>query len=477
MIPTSATSSSPPIATIGNQMNNSPNIPGTANASNGAGNGGVGAGGSGGGLGQANTSAFLGIASLILEGRALSEDEYAPQTTRHELKQLITVNNSAECGRQSPKPSTSRAAFGDNYGGGVSGGSSGTITAMTSAIDLANYLGRKVSNSPDTTSGSFLRDYYSSSSESAASSVESNHSRWSQKLSQLRQESPTAHHQMLAARQKIAVECARGSEAEYVALAINTEHHHGVGGINEERRSGAGGGGDFEILRRMSINQMNFYNSPNTMVGGGGGGSGGGSTENFMCSLQSLASNTCLRSGNPLLVATNTSPPRYSNNRHVTTTSTPRLITPTSHQQLELSPNSSSCSSGSSNTNNSWYIRKSATATSTTTQRMPIPTPTAEAANNKSFMNSSTNSQNLHSNIFSRYMFTNSTNCAAAGSAISPLTPTNASHNQTYPKQGPHCDQFLRKMGLAKGDASDAEEHHCDMSYVNITVSNKSLNS
>ncbi|KAM7345388.1 atos homolog atossa isoform 1-T5 [Cochliomyia hominivorax] len=509
MIPTSATSSSPPTASVGsigtNQMNNSPNISGTANTNNGA--AGVGGGSVGSVVGQANLSAFLGIASLILEGRALADDEYAPQTTRHVLSGNATIG---DCGRQSPKPSTSRAAFGDNYGGSGSNTTTTTINAMTNSfsIDLANYLGRKSSNSPDTTSSSsFLRDYYSSSGESAASSVESNHSRWSQKLSQLRQESPNAHHQVLAARQKIAVDCARGSEAEYVALAINTDHQGGGGngGLNDERR-----GGDFEILRRMSINQMNFYNSPNSVgsMGGGGvggGSGGGGSSENFMCSLQSLASNTCLRVGNPLLVTT-TSPPRYSNSRQISSSSSSRFITPSHHQQqlLDNSPNSSKNSSSSST--NSWYpatspppqisnsgstsnsshnkdylLRKSTTAAAVavTTQRMPIPSATPiPTANNKSSLNT-TNSQNQHSNIFHRNSFStnlNSNNAttvsgAAGATTIATSTPTAAAiqRNQTYPQQGPHCDQFLRKMGLAKGDALETEEHHCDMSYVNIT--------
>ncbi|XP_037824952.1 serine-rich adhesin for platelets [Lucilia sericata] len=484
MIPTTATSSSPPIASvgsIGNQLNNSPPIPGSANASNGA--------SAAAGIGQGNISAFLGIASLILEGRALAEDEYAIQTTRNEFKTSLGANT-ADCGRQSPKPSTSRAAFGENMGSSM-----GPIATSTFSIDLANYLGRKSSNSPDSTTSSFLRDYYSSSSESASSSVESNHSRWSQKLSQLRQESPSAHHHVLAPRQRIAVECPRGSDAEYVALSINTEHH----GTHEDRR-----GGDFEILRRMSINQMNFYNSPNSMGGGGGGGvvvggsGSGGSSENFMCSLQSLASNTCLRVGNPLLV-NNTSPPRYSNNRQISSSS-PRFSTPPQHQQLDISTGSASSSSSSSSAGvggaisaNSWYnsstphLANSSSnnssnnkeyllrRTSTTTQRMAIPS--AQTASNNKTINSSTPNQNLHSNIFSRNSLiipsvtTTNSNSGTVITTLSPMTssPATASRNQTYPQQGPHCDQFLRKMGLAKGDALETEEHHCDMSYVNIT--------
>lgn len=64
-----------------------------------------------------------------------------------------------------------------------------------------------------------------------------------------------------------------------------------------------------------------------------------------------------------------------------------------------------------------------------------------------------------------------------SATASSDGTAASGTHNSnsscaSRPKHGPHCDQFLRKMGLAKGDAADAEEHFCDMSYINITVSN-----
>ncbi|EDX06644.1 GD25893 [Drosophila simulans] len=65
---------------------------------------------------------------------------------------------------------------------------------------------------------------------------------------------------------------------------------------------------------------------------------------------------------------------------------------------------------------------------------------------------------------------------AAASISTTPTTTatatasSGASSSASRPKHGPHCDQFLRKMGLAKGEMpSEAEEHICDMSYVNMT--------
>ena len=468
MIPTSVTGSPPPTA---------------ANPLAGSNNNGNGSGGT------ANNSVLLGIASLILEGRAIAEDEYAVQTSYANISSTILSVNSGECGRQSPKPSTSRAAFDENY---FSGASSNTFS-----IDLANYQARKSSNSPEL-STSLLREYYGSSSDSASSSVESNHSRWSQKLSQLRQESPNAQAQGLASRQRIAVECPTGSEAEFVALAINTDKH----GISEEKKNV----GDFEILRRMSINQMNFYNSPNSVNNSGSGGSslssiggvgGGGSSENFMCSLQSLASNRCLRAGGNPLLANIKSSPRYSYSREVSIS--PRLSTSSlsqyhHHQQQHQRDNTPSSGSGiqsllttntcytsstfpnvgaGSDNNKEYLLRKT-----NTTQRMAIPCKNQSSAKNPPTTNLNTATQlfhNLNSHSFSRKeTIQNSINSSnttnASNTAALAITNKNGSRNQTCPQQGPHCDQFLRKMGLAKGDALETEEHHCDMSHVNLTV-------
>ncbi|XP_013113607.2 protein Atossa [Stomoxys calcitrans] len=491
MIPTSFTGSSPPTAVVGGSFSSSlassSPLTGSNNASSSS------SSSSAGGV-QGNNSALLGIASLILEGRALAEDEYA--VAKHQDVGIASGINAMECGRQSPKPSTSRAAatFHDHQMGGSSGASGGGLST-----DIAGYLRRKASNSPESSSqssSSLLRDYYNSnsSSESASSSVESNHSRWTQKLSQLRQESPNAQrHHLTAGREqsKVAVECMRSVEPEYVALAINTDQPL------DERRSG--GSGDFEIIRRIALNRINHYNSPvsglgasSVSGGGGAGGAGGGggvggSVDNFMCSLQSLASNTCLRVGTPILSNPITaSTPKYPTYR-VTHQNTPRFPAP--HYNDVTAGSASSSGSGVGGgiqspmfaaatpwhqhqhhhhhqsatplgaNNKEYMLRKSST------ERIAIPTPQTTTPTNSA--NTSCNST-YNSYGFSRRECPVSVTMTAAATSATTTTPT-TSRNSTTPQQGPHCDQFLRKMGLAKGDASETEEHHCDMSYVNIT--------
>ncbi|XP_061400203.1 protein Atossa [Musca vetustissima] len=488
MIPTSFSGSSPPTAVVVGLSNNN-----AAAASPFAATGG------GGGAqttpNNACNSALLGIASLILEGRALAEDEYAAKCQDAINSLTIGANNTLNdvgsggigsgagvCGRQSPKPSTSRAVTGiyhhqqEHHLHGGSG--------TSSSSELANYLRRKASNSPDSAAQSSslrLRDYYSnSSSESAGSSVESNHSRWSQKLSQLRQESPCAQRQqMTTAEQAVAVDCGvRSAEPEYVALAINTTDQS-----HDERRSS--GAGDFEIIRRIALNRMNLYNSPPNSSGGGAGGgllSGGvggshGAIDNSLCSLQSLASNTWLRVGTPVTAST----PKYTHYR-ITPQNIPRFPTP---QHTDLSGSSANSSSGGGCGTSNCY-------------NSPTPsffTATAAAAHNKDYLqrksanmptpqstptNSSSSTNSLYDNSpyggfhhqHQRHLFERR-ECSASNKP--PTTATTSRNSSTTattttpPQQGPHCDQFLRKMGLAKGDASDAEEHHCDMSYVNIT--------
>lgn len=501
MIPTSFTGSSPPTAVVGGFLSSTNNSP--MSGSNVSNNTSTNSNGTG---FQGNNSALLGIASLILEGRALAEDEYAVVAKHQDVTALTYAANAMECGRQSPKPSTSRAAaFHEHHyvgGGGVAGGngsggvmtsvggSSGNGAGCTLTSDIANYLRRKASNSPESShsSSSLLRDYYSnSSSESASSSVDSNHSRWTQKLSQLRQESPSAqHHQVAAREQKVAVECLRSSEPEYVALAINTD------AANDEHRRG----GDFEIIRRIALNRMNIYNSTSptgvaassgsggaNCVSGLGSGGGGGSNENFMCSLQSLASNTCLRVGTPILAnpMANSSTPKYSTYR--VSPHTPRFPTP---QHTDVSAGSaSSCGSISGVpsprcTNISWNPSQ-ATPMATnnrdyllcksSTARIAIPTPQNTPPTNSS-TTSSSNSATTHHLQTKRLYGRECTAAVTSTPTTSRSATTTATAATTTPQQGPHCDQFLRKMGLAKGDASETEEHHCDMSYVNITVSN-----
>lgn len=68
-----------------------------------------------------------------------------------------------------------------------------------------------------------------------------------------------------------------------------------------------------------------------------------------------------------------------------------------------------------------------------------------------------------------------STVCGGGGGGCGTNGRTRQSSN--HPQQGPHCEQFLRKMGLmSPSAASDLDEHCCDISFVNLTVSDSENN-
>ncbi|XP_017020042.1 protein Atossa [Drosophila kikkawai] len=361
MIPTSVTNS-PPQAGLGQNGAAASLGSATAAAGNGAG-GGTGGGSMGVGIGlgsssapgaQNNYSSFvLGLASLILEGRPIADDEYMVQ--QHHQQPGSGGATTGGGGRLSPRPSTSRAAInittnpygsmgGSDNRGGNGGGGGGASTSS---------------------SGSSLT-----------------HQRWTQKLCQLRQISPAAQ--------------AMSAEPELVSLAIND--------LNKDH------GGDYEIVRRVMLNR----------AGGGLGGAGGvgvggnsnnssaasspgsNSSDNILHSLQSLAT-TCLRGG-PALAAPPPAEPRPLNLSFIWTGSV--------------------ASSGGAGGG----VGGGAAA--------------ALAAGGG----------------------------GGGGASTIATASSGASSSASRPKHGPHCDQFLRKMGLAKGEMpSEAEEHICDMSYVNMT--------
>ncbi|XP_036331576.1 serine-rich adhesin for platelets [Rhagoletis pomonella] len=465
-------------------------------------------------------SITLGLASLILEGRAVADDEYQPQAMR-----VSTVANDAGAlsgsssgsgtgnavgssnmhnyiassllastsygisgsssgavggGRQSPtcRPSTSRAAasfVGGGVGVGVGSGHVINITTNPYAFSNSSMGGAHAHDS----SPLYIDPYSNSSSGgSAASSAESTHQRWTQKLCQLRQVSPAASLSTTY-EQPVAVEA---REPELVALAIN--------------ESGATERGDFEIVRRSLLNRANLNaigssaTSTATAAGSSAGagsassspGSGSGS-ENFLLSLQSLAT-TCLRSGSPSIepsiggmgasatgtptgyrFATLSSPPPPQS-MYMYRATTPTAAT-TAHRFLDPPGSGSSCGSGVQSPRPHWsspavdnnssslhpkerYMRHSAMGTG----RIPIPGTAVNAT-------TATTAIAAASTI-------NNTTKIAASTATAMSASTTASK---YPQQGPHCDQFLKKMGLAKGEAAEAEDHFCDMSYVNITCS------
>ncbi|KAL7738596.1 hypothetical protein ACLKA6_006893 [Drosophila palustris] len=345
----------------------------------------------------------LGLASLILEGRPIADDEYQLQS--QSPSQLTSASVS---GRLSPRPSTSRAAI--------------NITTNPYAL----------------TSGGAARSTYGhATSGSSSSNNHATHQRWTQKLCQLRQVSPAA--------QSMSV------EPELVSLAIN----------DLDRR-------DFEIVRRVMLNRAGGGGMGNGGGGGGGGtveqlssnnssagsstGSGSGSisgalsisvsgSDNILHSLQSLAT-TCLRGG-----SVETRPQSLSLGYATPTTAATAATTVSAASLLDYN-----CSRSTSGLGKGVEMGvgmagvgvrgvekgvRAAAATSTATA-------SSGAAGNVNAKVNGTSNGNGNGN----------SSCAAR------------------PKIGPHCDQFLRKMGLAKGgDSNEPEEHFCDMSYVNITCS------
>jgi len=321
--------------------------------------------GAGSGLGAQNnySSVVLGLASLILEGRPIADDEYQqPQQQQQQVGMVCTgsAGSGAAGGRISPRPSTSRAAI--------------NITT----------------NPYGSMGGSENRTGNGSGSAGSPSSSSLTHQRWTQKLCQLRQISPAAQ--------------TMSAEPELVSLAIND--------LNKDH-------GDYEIVRRVMLNRAGGMGGLVSSSGGGGGGGGGtnnssaasspgsNSSDNILHSLQSLAT-TCLRGGPAL------APP------------------PVEPRPLNLAFLWSG--SGGSGGRGLGLGLGAAAAASAIAAGSISNTPTTTTA----------------------------TATASSG----------ASSSASRPKHGPHCDQFLRKMGLAKGEMpSEAEEHICDMSYVNMTVS------
>ncbi|XP_017124766.1 uncharacterized protein LOC108144422 isoform X2 [Drosophila elegans] len=361
MIPTSVTNSPPP---AGLGQNGASASLGSATAAAGGGMlsglamAGISGCGSNGGSGAAQnnySSVVLGLASLILEGRPIADDEYAQQQVGIGIVGLGVggaTGAGSGGGRLSPRPSTSRAAI--------------NITT----------------NPYGSMGGSDNRSANGSGTGSATGSPSSSltHQRWTQKLCQLRQISPAAQ--------------TMSAEPELVSLAINE--------LNKDH-------GDYEIVRRVMLNRAGGLGLVGNASGGGGGTNnssaasspGSNSSDNILHSLQSLAT-TCLRGGPAL------APP------------------PVEPRPLNLAFLWSG-SGGSAGRGSGLGGGAAAACISNTTTTTATTTATATAS-------------------------------------------SGATSSASRPKHGPHCDQFLRKMGLAKGEMpSEAEEHICDMSYVNMT--------
>ncbi|XP_016979470.1 uncharacterized protein LOC108044831 [Drosophila rhopaloa] len=356
MIPTSVTNSPPP---AGLGQNGAAASLGSATAAGGGMLSGLGMGisavVSNGGSGAQNnySSVVLGLASLILEGRPIADDEYQQQ---QQVGVVATGSGgvSAGGGRLSPRPSTSRAAI-------------------------------NITTNPYGSMGGSENRSGNGSGSAGSPSSSLTHQRWTQKLCQLRQISPAAQ--------------TMSAEPELVSLAIND--------LNKDH-------GDYEIVRRVMLNRAGGMGSvSSTSVGGGGGGTnnssaasspGSNSSDNILHSLQSLAT-TCLRGGPAL------APPPVE----------PRPL------NLAFLWSGSGGSGGRGMGIGGGGGGAAATAAAACISNTTTTTATATAS-------------------------------------------SGATSSASRPKHGPHCDQFLRKMGLAKGEMpSEAEEHICDMSYVNMT--------
>ncbi|KAH8413746.1 hypothetical protein KR222_006803 [Zaprionus bogoriensis] len=380
------------------------------------------------------SSIVLGLASLILEGRPIADDEYQQQQQQQlqapqQLQQLQQSQSPpAGSGRLSPRPSTSRAAI--------------NITtnpyALASGTPRSSYAqGYGYGQGQRQAHGDAYSHVQSSGSSSSSSSA--THQRWTQKLCQLRQLSPAAQSMSI--------------EPELVSLAINE--------LNAER-------GDFEIVRRVMLNragagagggaglglsglglglgvgvgvngeQLTTSNSSAGSSPGSGTGSGSGlgsGADNILHSLQSLAS-TCLR-GTPAVPSVESRPLSLALSVGVLSS------TASAASLLDYNYSTGAGAGGLAGVyggvGGGGGVATAAAATATTTTT----TTTATASNE----------------------------AAAAGGTASGNGACGGSSCASRPKHGPHCDQFLRKMGLAKGEAADAEEHFCDMSYINITCS------
>lgn len=369
------------------------------------------------------SSIVLGLASLILEGRPIADDEYQQQQQQQQSQQQqqaaqqmtpptppsATVTGSS--GRLSPRPSTSRAAI--NITTNPYAMASGTPRSNSQGYEYGQAQGHP-GHGQAYGLGLGYGQGATTTSSSNSNSSSATHQRWTQKLCQLRQVSPAA--------QSMSV------EPELVSLSINE--------LNAER-------GDFEIVRRVMLNRAGVGGGMGGLGGGGSGLGGGASgelltasnssagsspgstsgTDNILHSLQSLAT-TCLRGG-PVMPA-EIRPLSLSLGGF----GSPSTAGTVSAASL-LDYNCSRAGAGGLLTGVAGVAAAATTTTPTST--------TSATASNDGTAASGTNNSN--------------SSCASR------------------PKHGPHCDQFLRKMGLAKGDAADAEEHFCDMSYINITVS------
>ncbi|XP_055920573.1 protein Atossa [Eupeodes corollae] len=315
---------------------------------------------------QTTSAVVIGIASLVLEGRALSEDEFA-------MPLGLTKTLAAAAAAQRRSHAATAAATAATTTGQDTPRSSHVvnITMNPNAQSMPLFAARTNTNSmqPDTI-----------------------HQRWTQKICQLRQSSPTVSREM--ALEAIAVGADDDQSADLDRRMTLVYHHRPVPSPIAEK---------LHTLQSLATTCLRA--SPDN-------------TPNYGYTM--LASSPT----SPLVPTAATTSPKYTSYF----TSPLRLANPFAIN----SSLASSTSSSSATSNSCCSIEGSPNGCNTTTDL-----PSSSSSNKKQ-------QQQL-----------------SGGSNGS----SNGCNTTTSPKQGPHCDQFLRKMGLAKGEAADAEDHICDISY------------
>ncbi|XP_055839058.1 protein Atossa isoform X2 [Episyrphus balteatus] len=318
---------------------------------------------------QTTSAVVIGIGSLVLEGRALSEDEFAiplglAKTLAARRRSQVAAMTTASQHQDTPRSSHVV-----------------NITMNPNAMSMPLMSARTNSMQPDTIQ-----------------------QRWTQKICQLRQSSPTVSREMAL---------------EAAAIAV---------GVDDDQSS--------DMDRRMTL-VYHHRPVPSPIA-------------EKLHTLQSLAT-TCLRASpdntpnygytmlassptSPLVPAAATTSPKYTSYF----TSPPRLANPFA---LNSSSSPASSTSSSSATSNSCCSGDGS--------------PNGCNSSNNSELPSSSSSTNKKQQS------------GGGGGGCSGGSNSSSSNgcSSTSPKQGPHCDQFLRKLGLAKGEAADAEDHICDISY------------
>lgn len=336
---------------------------------------------------QTSSSAIIGITALILEGRALSDDNFIIEDS-DSGSESSSSSSSSSSGRNVGVEGRAKYSENIHHVSGTKISGSSNLSSSSSSIWTSNNPVNNLSSSSGYYSSSSTSQLRTNNNDTADATLQ-HFQRLRQKLGQLRQSSPSTSWEFLSPEQGISVGSSRSSNSRSIPTEGDIEdnddgeldpfiHHH-----HHQRRSS-----------KSSIGGQTVTNDGN-----------------LLNTLQSLAS-TCLR---------HSTPRSFSKNRDWLVSS------------LVFSTSVNSCSSSSSSTLNS-------------------------NSNNINTSGGNSNSSSMMKQM-QKLNKNKSSSSKKHGGKIAP------------PKQGPHCDQFLKKMGLLKTDVLDAEEHICDMANLNEIVS------